>query len=421
MASPSQHRIGAATGAAIYVGALLGPGVLFVPGLALAQAGPASIVVWVALLAASVPLAVTFAALGVRHPTDGGVAAYAEAAFGASFARVTAWLFLGAIVIGAPAVVHVGGAYVADLAGGSGRVTAIAAVAMLLTVVAANALGLHVTLRLQRALSAGLALLLVVVVGAALPHVHSSAWHPFAPHGTHAVVSTATLVMFSFFGWEAVAQLVALFRDPGRDLPRAMVAAFVVTTVLYVGLVVATIGVLAHAGSSVVPVADLARTGLGGAGRSITVVLAAMLTMGTVNAYIASGLRLVGALAEQRVLPARFPRLALPALALYGVAMIVLLDHGAVGVSFLTRGCSACLVAVYVAGTAAGVRLLRGTARGAATVGLVASVVVLVAAGTAAVFPVVLALLARPWPRRGRPPADDPALVATRPAGPGAS
>jgi amino acid efflux transporter len=318
-------------------------------------------------------------------------------------------------------VVHVGGAYVAVLAGGSGRVTASAAVGMLLAVVAANALGLRVTLPLQRALSAGLALLLVAVVGAALPHVHSAAWRPFAPHGAHAVVSTATLVMFSFFGWEAVAQLVALFRDPGRDLPRAMVAAFAVTSVLYLGLVVATIGVLAHAGPSVVPVADLARAGHGGAGRSVTVVLAAMLTMGTVNAYVASGLRLVGALAEQRVLPARVPRLALPALAAYGVAVIVLLDHGVVGVSFLTRGCSACLVAVYVAGTAAGVRLLHGTARGAAAVGLAASLVVLVAAGTAAVFPAVLVLLARPWPGRGRPPAGDPAPAATRPAGRGAS
>ena len=57
MASASQHRIGAVTGAAIYVGALLGPGVLFVPGLALAQAGPASIVVWIALLAGRIDAA----------------------------------------------------------------------------------------------------------------------------------------------------------------------------------------------------------------------------------------------------------------------------------------------------------------------------------------------------------------------------
>lgn len=56
------------TGTAMYVGAVLGPGVLFLPSLAARVAGPASVLAWAALLALSVPLAVTFAALGVRFP-----------------------------------------------------------------------------------------------------------------------------------------------------------------------------------------------------------------------------------------------------------------------------------------------------------------------------------------------------------------
>ena len=42
-------------GAALYVGALLGPGLLLLPGLAAAQAGPASILAWLALLGISSP------------------------------------------------------------------------------------------------------------------------------------------------------------------------------------------------------------------------------------------------------------------------------------------------------------------------------------------------------------------------------
>ena len=56
---------------ALYVGAVLGPGVLLIPALAAEAAGPASIVAWAALLLLSAPLAVTFAALGVRYPTAG--------------------------------------------------------------------------------------------------------------------------------------------------------------------------------------------------------------------------------------------------------------------------------------------------------------------------------------------------------------
>ena len=69
---------------ALYVGAVLGPGVLIVPALAAEAAGPASVLAWAALLALSAPLAMTFAALGVRYPEAGGTAAYARAAFGSA-------------------------------------------------------------------------------------------------------------------------------------------------------------------------------------------------------------------------------------------------------------------------------------------------------------------------------------------------
>src|ERR687894_2703513 len=89
---------------ALYVGAVLGPGVLLIPSLAAEAAGPASFVAWVALLLLSVPLAITFAALGVRYPEAGGTAAYARAAFGRATGAVTGWWFLAAVLVGAPAV-----------------------------------------------------------------------------------------------------------------------------------------------------------------------------------------------------------------------------------------------------------------------------------------------------------------------------
>src|SRR3954465_13385078 len=70
------------TAVAMYVGAVLGPGVLFLPALAVRVAGPASVLAWLGLLALSAPLAITFAALGVRQPEAGGTAAYVRSAFG---------------------------------------------------------------------------------------------------------------------------------------------------------------------------------------------------------------------------------------------------------------------------------------------------------------------------------------------------
>ena len=44
------------TATALYVGAVLGPGVLILPALAAEAAGPASVLAWAALLALSAPL-----------------------------------------------------------------------------------------------------------------------------------------------------------------------------------------------------------------------------------------------------------------------------------------------------------------------------------------------------------------------------
>src|SRR5918912_2131511 len=98
------HALGPLRGSALYVGALIGPGLLLVPALAVEAAGAASIVAWAALLVLSAPLAVTFGALGVRHPVAGGVAAYVRAGLGERAAAVTGGWFLAAVVLDAPAV-----------------------------------------------------------------------------------------------------------------------------------------------------------------------------------------------------------------------------------------------------------------------------------------------------------------------------
>ena len=161
--------LGVWRGAALYVGALIGPGVLLVPALAVEAAGPASILAWAGLLVFSAPLALTFAALGVRHPVAGGVSAYVREGFGADAAAVTGGWFLAAVVLGAPAVSLIGGYYVADLTGSGTGGRRRVGLAMFAVVLAANSLGLRVSSRLQLALSTLLVAAIVVAVAVALP------------------------------------------------------------------------------------------------------------------------------------------------------------------------------------------------------------------------------------------------------------
>src|SRR5207249_2143979 len=85
------------------------PEALLVRPRAARAAGPAWVVAWAALLVRRGPRAVTFAALGVRHPVAGGVSAYVREAFGESAAAVTGVWFMTAVLFGGPAVALIGG------------------------------------------------------------------------------------------------------------------------------------------------------------------------------------------------------------------------------------------------------------------------------------------------------------------------
>jgi amino acid efflux transporter len=389
------------TATALYVGAVLGPGVLILPALAAEAAGPASVLAWVGLLALSAPLAIAFAALGVRYPEAGGTAAYARAAFGARAAGVTGWWFLAGVVIGAPAVALIGGFYVAELIG-AGREAAVAAAAgMMATVMATNAVGLKTSARLQLGLAALLAALLLTAVVSALPESHGENWTPFAPHGWAAVGTAASLLMLSFIGWEAVSHLAGELRDPARQLPTAIFSALAVVVVLYLGLAVASVGVLGTAEPSRVPLADLMAAGLGAPGRTATAALGVLLTMGAMNAYVAAAVKLAGALADDDAAPKALanPSRALATIAAAGAVLLVPLAADLFSVDGLVRACSAAFVAVYVIATAAGVRLLTGAARAAAGVAFAAVVIVLAFSGPYLLVPAAVAgaaLLRRP-------------------------
>jgi amino acid efflux transporter len=377
-------HLGVARGAALYVGALMGTGLLLVPSLAVQAAGPAAIVAWAALLVLSAPLAITFAALGVRHPVDGGVAAYVAAGIGRRASAVTGACFLTAVLIGAPAVALVGGLYVADLTG-SGRAVAVGVgLAILALALIMNALGIRVASGVQLGLVAVLVAVIALGVAVALPGHAGHGWSPFAPHGAWAIGTAANVLVWLFIGWEAMAQMAGEFRDPGRDLPRAVALAFGIIGVLYVGLAVATITVTGDRDSTV-PLADLLATGLGDAGRRATVPLAVVLTLGTMNVYVGGAARLAAALAAEGALPAWLAgahrgamQRPLLVLGVVGVALLGALGAHGLDPDDLVRATSACFIAVYVLALTAAVRILDGRERAAAGTALAFTAVVAV-------------------------------------------
>jgi amino acid efflux transporter len=367
---PHAHSLDIKRGAALYVGALIGPGVLLVPSLAVDAAGPASILAWAVLLVLSAPLAVTFAALGVRHPVAGGVSAYVREGLGDAAAAVTGGFFVTAVFVGGPAVALIGGYYVADLTGSGTPVAAAVGLGMFGAVLAANAFGLHVSSGFQLVLASVLVVVIASAIASALPSRGGDNWQPFAPHGWWAIGTAANILVWLFVGWEAGAQLAGDFRSPDRDLPRAMAFAFVIVTALYCGLGAATIAVTSGVHSRV-PLADLIAVGFGRAGRDATAVLAVALTMGTMNVYIAGASKLIASLGLEGALPRvlagdsyrSVPRRPLGLIAVPGVVLLVALVFGFSSTDALIRATSACFIGVYVLALLSAVRILEGATR----------------------------------------------------------
>ncbi len=420
----SDHRLGLGQGVAIFVGAVLGPGVLALPALAAHAAGPASILAWLGLLALSVPVATTFAALGARHPDGGGVATYVTRAFGDWAAAPVGWWFYFMIPVGAPAAAWIGAQYVAPELGLGRTGVGVVTVAILCAAFGANYVGLRLSGRLQLVLAGLLVLLLLVTVLTAAPALRAGHLTPFAPHGWAAIGTAGGVLFFAFAGWEAASHLSAEFRDPHRQLPRATALTLLIVSALYLGLAVTTVGVLgATAGDTDVPLTLLLHAGIGGAAGPLTAVAAILLTLGTINTYLAGASRLGAALARDGVLPQSLaagggvgeaPRRSLTLLAVLTALTTVVTLQGIVHLDLLMGITSACLAAVTVAGMVAALILLprRSSQWWAALTGAVFTGAVLTFTGTLAAVPALLgatALLVTRLLRRRRP---SPIVVA---------
>jgi amino acid efflux transporter len=380
-------------GTALYVGALLGPGLLLLPGLAARAAGPASILAWAGLLVVSALLAVVFATLGRAHPDARGVAGYTAAGLGPAAGRVVSWCFLAGVVGGAPVVCLIGASYVTGLTGGGLLARCMVGAALLLVVLALTLGGMRASSTAQLVLVTLLIVIIAVAVAGSAPAARAGNWTPFAPHGWSAIGRAAAVLMLSFAGWEAVAPLTARFRDPGRQLPRVIGAAFGVTALLYLALAVTTIAVLGPAAATDVPLADLLVRAAGETGRVAAAVAAVVLTLGTVNAYLSGAAALARQLAGGASETSRsggaggagggragtWPFLAASALA--GLVVIGLYAAGLVGTTQLIGLPTTLFLVVYLGCTVSAARTLRGWTRGAAVVSALAVLVVLAFCG----------------------------------------
>ena len=298
------HGIGVLQGTALYVAAILGSGLLVLPGLAARAAGPASVLAVCAVILLAVPLAGTFAALASRYPDPGGVASYVRRAIGPTAARATGYWFYFGVAAGFPVLVLLGGDYVTAIAGIAPSAAPVVGLAILIPPFAINMLGVRTAGWVQFVLTGTLTAIVVFVVAAAFRAVEPARFAPFLPHGWAGVGTAISLFVWAFAGWEVGTHISGEFRDPRRAIPIATAIALAITGAAYVLLQIVTVGVLGSTGGGgTVPLVTLAADAAPGVGPVVVGAAAGIVSLGVLNSYLAAFGKLGASLAVTRDLP----------------------------------------------------------------------------------------------------------------------
>jgi amino acid efflux transporter len=393
-------------GIALYVGAVLGTGILFLPAVGAQTAGPASLLAWVVLIILSVPLALTYATLSRSRPDAAGFSESIERAFGARWGAVAGWLFLAQAPTGLVIVTLVAGQYAATAVGQPTWVVPAGAF-LVASALVLNLVGLRLSANVQMAALAVIVVGVVIVVSSALLHLRAGAFVPFFPYGVAPVGLAAAQLFWAFVGWEAITPLADEFRDPA-DIWRASLITLALVGLLYVALAVATIGTHAYSSGPAgqANVARMAIVVFGQLAGPIVGLGGFLLSFPTVNVYMAGMTRLAAALGRRGQLPGwlgpvtnGIPRRALVALSLVYVAVVAVLLVTHLEIARILPLPAANFIVIYVMSMAAAARLLPGAARYVAVIALVSCSAVLMFLGPVLLWPVVIAAAALVYQR----------------------
>ncbi len=302
----------------LVVGTIIGTGV-FLKTTRMAQAVGTPWMVMLAWAAAgglSLAGALSYAELGAMLPNAGGEYVYLRAAYGNIPAFLFGWMRL---VIGSTGSIASFGAafatFLAVLVPMSSGWTKAVGVAVILAFSGINCLRVAIGGHVQAALTLAKVLAIATIAGGVFLFARSASWEHFktppgVPNwcGFSAFGAAMLAALWAFDGWNNMPMAAGEVRDPGRNIPRALIVGMAIVLLVYGLLNVAycyalPIGEIAAAstsfGKSTLPVASkAAQTFLPSFGAEWVAIAAMLSTIGALNGSILTGARIPYAMAR---------------------------------------------------------------------------------------------------------------------------
>lgn len=306
------HRqLGLASATAAVAGESIAVGIFLTPaGMAKALGSPLwLLVVWMMVGVLTVCGALCYGELAARFPRNGGIYVYLLETCGRRVAFLYGWMCLLVLDPGLTAALAVGLAgYLAYIFPTSEIAIKLIAVSVIWALCLLNILSIRVTagfLRWTTWLKLGLLAFLVVWAIA----FRLGSWSNFVPFVSQrpgslslgpALGVAMVAAFFSFGGWWDVSKIAGEVRDPGRNLPRAMLLGTLIVTLVYV-LVSGVFLYLVPLQSVTSDKTFVAQAGailFGQAGGNVFAAIAAICVLGGLAAFMMSAPRVYYAMAQ---------------------------------------------------------------------------------------------------------------------------
>ncbi len=319
----------------IGIGAIIGAGIFVISGVASGFAGPAVILSFMIAGIVSFLTALSSAELSSFITEAGGSYIYTNKAFGKFWGFLVGWMLSFDYIMGA-CVISVGFAgyfvYFVGVPITAQNAIIMIAIVMPLLLTLINLRGMKEASGTNNLLVGlkvtALALFIAVGLFFLLSHGNFSNYNPFFPRGFAGMFSGAALIFFAFVGFNTITVIAEEVKDPEKNVPRAIILAFAISTVLYIGVSIVEVGLVNWKiiGTSSAPLELALKTATDNIFILKFISISALFaTASATMAAILGGSRVLFSMARQRVIPG-----SLAAISKKGVPTLTVLVNGAV-------------------------------------------------------------------------------------------
>ena len=315
-----QKSLGVGAALSTVVGMVIGGGVFFKPQAVYTLTGGApglGMLTWVLAGIVTIAAGLTAAEVSAAIPKTGGMMVYIEEIYGKKLGFLTGWmqsvLFFPA-TIAALAVMF--GQQSAGLLGNDGLSLPLA-LGVILLIAVLNTLGSKTSGAIQTISTVGklLPLALIIVFGFIKGNGNNPIVQPMVAEGLSpmSVIGQVLIaILFAYDGWINVGAIAGEMKDPGKDLPKAIVGGLSLVMAVYVVINLAYLWVLPadQLMNYASPASAVAEQIFGPMGGKFVTVGILISVFGALNGYLLTGPRITYTLGAAKTLPAALGKLS---------------------------------------------------------------------------------------------------------------